>query len=157
MNETIVMGIDPGSQCTGWGIVAERSGVLKLVACGTVRGRGDEFDIRIGRIFTDLHTILARHKPLEAAIENVFAGKSAASALKLGQARGAAIAALGVRRIVFSLRDYLTAFILYVAMTVILILRFGVLRKKPPAFDTITPDAIPSQEPTDGGDGDTVT
>ena len=93
MNETIVMGIDPGSQCTGWGIVAERSGVLKLVACGTVRGRGDEFDIRIGRIFTDLHTILARHKPLEAAIENVFAGKSAASALKLGQARGAAIAA----------------------------------------------------------------
>ncbi|MFA7692415.1 MAG: hypothetical protein GX117_08645 [Candidatus Hydrogenedentes bacterium] len=70
---------------------------------------------------------------------------------------GAAIAALGVRRIVFSLRDYLTAFILYVAMTVILILRFGVLRKKPPAFDTIARDAIPSQEPTDGGDGDTVT
>ncbi len=93
MNGTIVIGIDPGSQCTGWGIVAERSGVLGLVACGTVRGRGDDFDIRIGRIFTDLHTILARHHPMEAAVENVFAGKSVASALKLGQARGAALAA----------------------------------------------------------------
>ena len=89
----VVIGIDPGSQCTGWGIVAERSGVLALVACGTVRGRGDDFDTRIGRIFSDLHTILLRHQPVEAAIENVFSGKSAASALKLGQARGAAIAA----------------------------------------------------------------
>ena len=93
MSDVLVMGIDPGSQCTGWGIVAERSGVLALVACGTVRGRGDDFDTRIGRIFSDLHTILNRHRPMEAAIENVFTGKSAASALKLGQARGAAIAA----------------------------------------------------------------
>lgn len=93
MNDVVVIGIDPGSQCTGWGIVAERSGVLALVACGTVRGRGDDFNTRIGRIFSDLQTIILRHRPMEAAIENVFAGKSAASALKLGQARGAAIAA----------------------------------------------------------------
>ena len=93
MRDITVIGIDPGSQCTGWGLVSERSGVLALVACGTVRGRGDDFDVRIGRIFTDLHTILTRYQPLEAAIENVFSGKSVASALKLGQARGAAIAA----------------------------------------------------------------
>lgn len=93
MNDILVIGIDPGSQCTGWGIVAERSGVLELVACGTVRGRGDNFDLRIGRIFSDLSSILNRYQPAEAAIENIFSGKSAASALKLGQARGAAIAA----------------------------------------------------------------
>ena len=93
MSEITVIGIDPGSQCTGWGIVSERSGVLALIACGTVRGRGDDFNVRIGRIFTDLHAILIRHQPMEAAIENVFSGKSASSALKLGQARGAAMAA----------------------------------------------------------------
>ena len=91
--DVLILGIDPGSQCTGWGLAAERSGVLRLIACGTVRGRGDDFAVRIGRIFTELSAVISRHQPLEAAIENVFTGRSAVSAMKLGQARGAAIAA----------------------------------------------------------------
>ena len=102
-NDVLVLGIDPGSQCTGWGLAAECSGVLRLIACGTVRGRGDDFDVRIGRIFTELSAVISRHHPLEAAIENVFSGRSAVSALKLGQARGAAIAACAAHSVpVFS-------------------------------------------------------
>ncbi len=88
-----VLGIDPGSRVTGWGIVREVSGVLSLVDCGAVRPKGDDFAERLGTIYHDLHTILCRHAPDEAAVENVFTAKNAASALKLGQARGAAIAA----------------------------------------------------------------
>lgn len=92
VRERGVLGIDPGSQCTGWGIVREVSGVLKLVACGTVRTGKEEFPERIGVIFKGLFEIIQRYGPAEAAIENVFSGKNALSALKLGQARGAALA-----------------------------------------------------------------
>ena len=90
--ERSVLGIDPGSQCTGWGIVREVSGVLELVACGTVRMGKEEFPERIGIIFKSLSEIINQYGPVEAAIENVFSGKNALSALKLGQARGAALA-----------------------------------------------------------------
>ncbi|MFV0421238.1 crossover junction endodeoxyribonuclease RuvC [Oleidesulfovibrio sp.] len=88
-----VLGIDPGSRVTGWGIVRETSGVLTLVDCGAVRAKGDEFSERLGMIYHDLHAVIAKHSPDEASVENVFTAKNAASALKLGQARGAAIAA----------------------------------------------------------------
>lgn len=100
-----VIGIDPGSQRTGWGVVREVSGVLSLVECGVVRatagrvgaaptaaGDGD-FSRRLARIYHDLSAVLARHRPEQAAMEQVFTAKNAASALKLGQARGAAVAA----------------------------------------------------------------
>ena len=98
-----VIGIDPGSQRTGWGVVREVSGVLSLVECGVVRtasGRGDEdgaaasgFSRRLARIYHELGGVLARHRPDQAAMEQVFTARNAASALKLGQARGAAVAA----------------------------------------------------------------
>ena len=100
-----VIGIDPGSQRTGWGVVREVSGVLSLVECGVVRtasGRGgpeaagaaeSDFSRRLARIYHELAAILGRHKPDQAAMEQVFTAKNAASALKLGQARGAAVAA----------------------------------------------------------------
>ena len=98
-----VIGIDPGSQRTGWGVVREVSGVLSLVECGVVRtasGRetGEDtaaggFSRRLARIYHELAAILGRHRPDQAAMEQVFTAKNAASALKLGQARGAAVAA----------------------------------------------------------------
>ena len=90
-----VLGIDPGSQRTGWGVVREVSGVLQLVDCGVVRtaSAGKEFSDRLARIYHELSGVLARLKPEEAAIEQVFTAKNAASALKLGQARGVAIVA----------------------------------------------------------------
>lgn len=90
-----VIGIDPGSQRTGWGIVTESSGVLRLVDCGIIRTRaGDmEFSSRLAFIYHALREILTRYSPDEAAIEQVFTAKNSQSALKLGQARGVAVAA----------------------------------------------------------------
>ena len=89
----IVIGIDPGSQKTGWGVVKESSGVLTLKDCGIIRAGDADFSARLGRIFRELQQILAAHKPEEAAVENVFTHKNAATALKLGQARGIAVGA----------------------------------------------------------------
>jgi len=93
-NQVLVLGIDPGSRCTGYGLVREVSGRAELVDVGTIRppAKGS-LDVRLGRIFAGIAELIARHKPGEASVEDVFASKNAASALKLGQARGAAIAA----------------------------------------------------------------
>ncbi len=91
-----VMGIDPGSQRTGWGIVREVSGVLHLVDCGIIRttaGGDTAFSQRLACIYRELVAVLRRCSPAEAAIEQVFTARNAASALKLGQARGVAVAA----------------------------------------------------------------
>ncbi|MDR2076165.1 MAG: crossover junction endodeoxyribonuclease RuvC [Desulfovibrio sp.] len=88
-----VLGVDPGSRCLGWGVVREISGVLSLVDCGTLRPKGDGFSERLGALFLGLSRVLARYAPAEAAIENVFTHKNILSALKLGQARGVAVAA----------------------------------------------------------------
>lgn len=88
-----VIGIDPGSQCMGWGIVRELSGCPQSVAYGAIRARGDDFSQRLAFIYRELVAVLALHRPDEAAIEQVFTAKNAATALKLGQARGVAVAA----------------------------------------------------------------
>jgi len=92
-NGVTVIGIDPGSQCTGWGVVREASGVLTLVDCGAIRPKGDDFAARLGHLFRELHAFVGRYAPDEAAIENVHAARNVATALKLGQARGVAVAA----------------------------------------------------------------
>ncbi len=91
-----VLGIDPGSCVTGWGIVEEKSGVLQLVDCGAIRtqSKGNTpFSQRLATIYKELHTVIAHHKPQESAIEQVFTAKNPLTALKLGQARGVAVAA----------------------------------------------------------------
>ncbi len=91
-----VIGIDPGSRITGWGIVQEVSGVLKLVDCGAIRTASSAkapFAERLAIIYTQLSKIISIHNPQEAAIEQVFTAKNAMTALKLGQARGVAVAA----------------------------------------------------------------
>jgi len=92
-----VLGLDPGSRNTGWGIVREQSGVLTLVDAGVIRVQClGEMDVRLGAIFDALSGFLTRHRPDEAAMEDVFVSKNVSSALKLGQARGAAMAACAV-------------------------------------------------------------
>ncbi len=88
-----VLGIDPGSRITGWGVVREVSGVAALVDCGTVRTSEADMARRLGIIFSGVRDVIARCQPDVVAVENVFTAKNASSALKLGQARGAAIAA----------------------------------------------------------------
>ena len=103
-NGLTVLGIDPGSQCLGWGVVREVSGVLSLVDCGAVRPKGDDFSARLGDLFLKLQEIVERHKPDEAAVETVFTNKNILSALKLGQARGVAVAACAAHGL--SISDY---------------------------------------------------
>lgn len=92
-----ILGIDPGSRCTGYGIIdvgrdpgGERA---ILVHCGVIRSGDGEFAGRLGVIFAGLRQVIEEFAPTEAAIENVFLSRNASSALKLGQARGAAICA----------------------------------------------------------------
>ena len=86
-----VLGIDPGSQCTGFGIVDATGPRLAYVASGVIRtGQGD-FAARLCEIFRGIQLVVAEYKPQEISIERVFVNRNPDSALKLGQARGAAI------------------------------------------------------------------
>lgn len=90
----IVIGLDPGSRVTGYGIVREISGKAELIDTGTIRTPvKKDMATRLGVIFDKLNALISTHGPIEAAIENVFVSKNPSSALKLGQARGAAMAA----------------------------------------------------------------
>ena len=91
-----IIGTDPGSSFTGWGIIEDRSGVLSLIDCGVIRPKSkgkENFAVRISFIYKALLEIIDYYKPEEAAIEQVFTAKNALTALKLGQARGVAVAA----------------------------------------------------------------
>lgn len=102
----MVIGIDPGSVKTGWGIIDEDNNRLKLIECGIIRttSTGISFSEKLAYIFNELVSILSRHSLKYAAVEQVFTSKNAMSALKLGQARGAAIAACASRGLI--IHDY---------------------------------------------------
>jgi crossover junction endodeoxyribonuclease RuvC len=86
-----VLGIDPGSQRTGFGVVDVVGQQLTYVASGVIRTEDGEFAARLCEIFRSIQAIVAAYRPSEIAIERVFVNRNAGSALKLGQARGAAI------------------------------------------------------------------
>lgn len=87
-----VLGIDPGLQKCGWGIVEIDGNRLHFVACGLVKTKADmPLYARLARIDEGLLAVIALHSPNVAAIEETFMNNNAASALKLGAARGAAI------------------------------------------------------------------
>jgi crossover junction endodeoxyribonuclease RuvC len=90
-----ILGIDPGSLRTGVGVIeADADGKLRCVLHTTLHiGGGDDFPQRLARIYDGLSSIIDQYRPQEAAIERVFMARNADSALKLGQARGAAICA----------------------------------------------------------------
>jgi crossover junction endodeoxyribonuclease RuvC len=90
----IILGVDPGSLLTGYGIIRADRGTLSVIACGTIRNKSvTPMPERLNLIFGELRSLIRTHHPDEFAIETAFYGKNAQSALKLGQARGAAILA----------------------------------------------------------------
>jgi len=89
----VILGADPGSQVTGFGVIAVDGGRFRYLASGCIRLAREEMPVRLKHICEALGSIIADHRPEEMAIEQVFMAKSAGSALKLGQARGAAIVA----------------------------------------------------------------
>ncbi len=92
----LILGVDPGSLKTGFGVVNSISGKLDYVASGVIRLKpADSLPSRLKVIFESLKGIIEEYQPQEMAIEHVFLAKNPNSALKLGQARGAAIVAGG--------------------------------------------------------------
>ncbi len=89
-----ILGIDPGSRLTGFGVIDETTTGYKYVASGCLRIKGDNFPLRLKQIFAGISDVVEEYQPTEMAIEQVFMHKNADSALKLGQARGAAICAV---------------------------------------------------------------
>lgn len=85
-----ILGIDPGSRLTGYGILEESIQGYKYIASGSIRIKGDYFPDRLKQIFDGILEIVDKYQPDQMAIEQVFMHKNADSALKLGQARGAA-------------------------------------------------------------------
>jgi crossover junction endodeoxyribonuclease RuvC len=88
---TRVLGLDPGSRHTGYGIVDFTGPDATHIASGAIDTDADEFSRRLQQIFVQVHELIVRYAPTEIAIERVFMHRNADSALKLGQARGAAL------------------------------------------------------------------
>lgn len=90
-----VLGIDCGTECTGYGIVEEiAAGRLVCCAQGAIRPRPrDSMSLKLQDIFSSLCAVIAEHQPHQAAIEDVFYAVNVKSALKLGQVRGVAMLA----------------------------------------------------------------
>jgi crossover junction endodeoxyribonuclease RuvC len=88
----IVLGVDPGTLITGYGIIETRNGKMKILDCGAIKNNSrTSMPLRLKVIFETLTTLTERYHPDEFAIETAFYGKNAQSALKLGHARGVAI------------------------------------------------------------------
>ena len=89
-----LLGIDPGLRVTGYGVIEKDGQRLTYVASGVIRTKEGELPSRIATIFAGIGEVLAAFSPDAAAIEKVFVNVNPQSTLLLGQARGAAIAAL---------------------------------------------------------------
>lgn len=90
---TIILGIDPGSRITGYGVIRQQGRKLEYLGSGCIRTAVDDLPSRLKLIYAGVTEIITQFRPDVFAIEQVFMAKNADSALKLGQARGAAIVA----------------------------------------------------------------
>ena len=89
------MGIDPGSRLTGYGIIQQEGNKYTYIASGCIKAtsQGEELGARLQTIYAGVSELILQFTPTQFAIEQVFMAKNPDSALKLGQARGAAIVA----------------------------------------------------------------
>jgi crossover junction endodeoxyribonuclease RuvC len=92
---TLILGIDPGLQRTGFGVIKQSGNALSFVACGVVKSdAGEDLCARLVALSTAIAGVIAQYRPQEAAIEETFVSVNGASTLKLGQARGALLLTL---------------------------------------------------------------
>ncbi len=90
-----IIGIDPGSRITGYGVIDEEAGKLQFVACGVIKTTPKyPFSHRLNEIFEGINEVIQVHNPVVAAVEDLFLATNPRSALKLGHARGAAVVAV---------------------------------------------------------------
>ncbi len=94
-----VVGIDPGSRSTGYGLISYQGNQLRYVASGCIRTQQKSFFERLRDIYDGVDLVLSEYPVDYCAVESVFMAENPNSALKLGQARGAAIAAVLSREV----------------------------------------------------------
>ncbi|MBV1911811.1 MAG: crossover junction endodeoxyribonuclease RuvC [Kangiellaceae bacterium] len=97
---SIVLGIDPGSRITGFGLIRMNGRKIEYISSGCIRVKDGILSDRLNQIFDCISEVVQEYKPNEAAIEQVFMSKNADSALKLGQARGVAMVAMAQHALV---------------------------------------------------------
>ncbi len=90
---TRILGIDPGSRTTGFGLIDVEGSRMRMVVAGCVRCVAGDFPSRLKIVYDGIVEVVTEYRPDEMAVEEVFVHKNANAALKLGQARGAAICA----------------------------------------------------------------
>jgi crossover junction endodeoxyribonuclease RuvC len=89
-----IIGIDPGLRNVGWGLIEVDGARLAYLACGSIKTRADlSLAERLAQIHRGLAALIEERRPDEAAVEETFVNRDPQSALKLGQARGVALAA----------------------------------------------------------------
>ncbi|MFG6666547.1 crossover junction endodeoxyribonuclease RuvC [Halomonas sp. HNIBRBA4712] len=86
-----ILGIDPGSRITGYGVIELVNAKPRYVASGCIRTADGALEQRLAQIYAGLAEVVGLHRPTEVSVERVFMAKNADSALKLGQARGVAL------------------------------------------------------------------
>lgn len=95
MNNALrILGVDPGSRITGFGVIDVAGAKLHYVDSGCIRTAAGEFNARLEEIFRSVGELVAMHQPAEVVFERVFMHRNADSALKLGHARAAAMCAV---------------------------------------------------------------
>lgn len=94
---TIILGIDPGLEHTGWGVIRQQGNGLSFIAGGVITTKpADEIAHRLSVLHQDLTKIISQYQPDEAAVEETFINTNARSSLKLGYARGAILLTLSL-------------------------------------------------------------
>ncbi len=94
-----VLGVDPGSRKTGWGLVEETGGTLRGLGSGVAASGTGDISVRLGRIAERIEALLDEWKPDAVALERAFVGRNVASALRLGEVRGVVLASAGRRQL----------------------------------------------------------
>ncbi|WP_114418298.1 crossover junction endodeoxyribonuclease RuvC [Marinospirillum perlucidum] len=87
----LILGIDPGSRITGYGLIEAQGRRMSYRASGCIRIQATTLPQKLAQIYAGLAELIQEYRPDEVAIERVFMAKNADSALKLGQARGTAV------------------------------------------------------------------
>lgn len=114
---TTIIGIDPGSRKTGYGVIQVKGNQTVHLTHGCLLLNGTTLAERLQQIFLGLREVIQQYQPQEAAIEQVFMHENANSALKLGHARGAALVAIGIPIVEYSARVVKQAIVGYGAAT----------------------------------------
>ena len=105
LKERVVLGIDPGTVITGYGVVVQSGRKITLIEMGVIKlGKYEDYALRLKKIFEKTLALVEHHKPDELAIEAPFFGKNVQSMLKLGRAQGVAMAAALYRSV--PIREY---------------------------------------------------